>query len=302
MYKEVNAMKRKTVILALAAAMLLGGCGSSGQPQNASGQTAQTTEEKGGDSGATSEMTDGQEAQEPIQAVYLKNDNGELFVSIQNDNPFTGTIPEEILDEDGNAITANELNSGDVLEVYGNGVMLNSYPGQYPGITKLVRVEQQNQEYKDRYQEMLEQFCPDPDRSQPPEMSVSYRRTDAIISAVCDQFGYTWEYTDENGETNAVAADAEHVLQKQDLIQHPVDAETPMTLLFEYQPDEIQAMRWEASARGQDLAEMPQGESVSVEEGEEGPTITVQPGYIYQVTANWPEGDVTYGFEVTNKE
>ena len=75
-----------------------------------------------------------------------------------------------------------------------------------------------------------------------------------------------------------------------------------MTLLFEYQPDEIQAMRWETSARGQDLAEMPQGESVSVEEGEEGPTITVQPGYIYQVTANWPEGDVTYGFEVTNKE
>ena len=134
-------MKRKTVILALAAAMLLGGCGSSGQPQDASGQTAQTTEEKGGDSGATSEMTDGQEAQEPIQAVYLKNDNGELFVSIQNDNPFTGTIPEEIMDEDGNAITANELNSGDVLEVYGNGVMLNSYPGQYPGIPKHVRVE-----------------------------------------------------------------------------------------------------------------------------------------------------------------
>lgn len=29
MYKEVDAMKRKTVILALAAAMLLGGCGSS---------------------------------------------------------------------------------------------------------------------------------------------------------------------------------------------------------------------------------------------------------------------------------
>src|SRR5699024_3474211 len=90
---------------------------------------------------AGSETAQETDAQEAMRAVYLENGNGNMFVSIEQETPFTGTLPEDISDEDGNAITADDLNNGDVVDIYGDGIMLNSYPGQYPGISKLVRVE-----------------------------------------------------------------------------------------------------------------------------------------------------------------
>ncbi len=279
-------MRRKTAILALAAAMLLGGCGGGAQPQENTDGTAQTKEE-----------TKEDPAQEAIRAVYLKNDYGELFVNIEQDNPFTGTIPQKIEDGDGNSLSAEDLKSGDVLEVYGNGIMLESYPGQYPGITKLVRVEQENQEYQKKYQDMLDQFCPAPDLSQPPELSVNYRTEDAVVTAACGRFGYSWQY-----EGSAAAVDTVHVLQAPELEQQAVEGETEMTLLFTYEPQEIQVMRWESSAKNESLSDIPDGEQVEVSAGGEGPVITVQPGYVYQVFARWQEGDATYGFETAAKE
>lgn len=279
-------MRRKTAILALAVAMLLGGCGGGAQPQENTDGTAQTKEE-----------TKEDPAQEAIRAVYLKNDYGELFVNIEQESPFTGTIPQEIEDENGNALSAEDLKSGDVLEVYGNGIMLESYPGQYPGITKLVRVEQENREYQEKYQDVLDQFCPAPDLSQPPELSVNYRTEDAVVTVACGRFGYSWQY-----EGNAQAVDSIHVLQATDLAQQAVEGETDMTLLFTREPQEIQVTRWESSAKRENLSEIPDGEPVDVSEGEEGPAITVQPGYVYQVFAQWQEGDAIYGFETTAKE
>lgn len=281
-------MKKKTAMLALAAAMMIGGCGDSAQPQENPGTSAQTTE------GAQAEEDP---AQAPVRAVYLKNDYGELFINIEQDNPFTGTIPEEIVDEEGNALSEEDLKSGDVLEVYGNGIMLESYPGQYPGITKLVRVEQENKEYQEKYQAMLDQFCPAPDLSQPPELSVNYRTEDAVVTAACDRFGYSWQY-----DGNEVKADALHVLQASELVQQTVDGDTQMTLLFTYEPQEIQVTRWESVLKSESLSEIPEGEEIAVSEGEEGSVIPVQPGYVYQISAHWQEGHVTYGFEVINKE
>lgn len=281
-------MKRKTAMLALAAAMMIGGCGDSAQPQENPGTSAQTTE---------GEQAEENPAQAPVRAVYLKNDYGELFINIEQDNPFTGTIPEKIEDEEGNALSEEDLKSGDVLEVYGDGIMLESYPGQYPGITKLVRVEQENRKYQEKYQDMLDQFCPAPDLSQPPELSVNYRTEDAVVTAACDRFGYSWQY-----DGNELTADALHVLQTPELVQQAVEGETQMTLLFTYEPQEIQVMRWESAVKSESLSEIPEGEEIAVSEGEEGSIITVQPGYVYQISAHWQEGDVTYGFEVIEKE
>lgn len=282
-------MKRKTVMLALAAAMMIGGCGDSAQPQENPGTSAQTTEEA---------QAEEDPAQAPVRAVYLKNDYGELFVNIEQENPFTGNIPEEIVDEEGNALSEEELKSGDVLEIYGNGIMLESYPGQYPGITKLVRVEQENKEYQEKYQDMLDQFCPAPDLSQPPELSVNYLTQDAVVTAACDRFGYSWRY-----DGNEVKADALHVLQSSELVKQTVEGDTQMTLLFTYEPQDIQVMRWKSTDKSENSSELLlEGEKIAVSEGEEGPVITVQPGYVYQISAHWQEGDVTYGFEAVNKE
>ena len=76
-----------------------------------------------------------------MQAVYLKKEDGNnIFVELENDMPFTGKIPqEELYDENGEKITEQDLNSGDVVNIYGNGIMAESYPAQYHGITKIER-------------------------------------------------------------------------------------------------------------------------------------------------------------------
>lgn len=283
-------MKKLIGILSLVLALGVMGCGSDNTSQS-------NTETQDSQTAAGSETVQETDAQEAMRAVYLENGNGNMFVSIEQETPFTGTLPEDISDEDGNAITADDLNNGDVVDIYGDGIMLNSYPGQYPGISKLVRVEKENQEYVEKYQELMDQFFPAPDTSEPPELSLNYHQTDAIVTAACDQFGYTWEFTDEYGESQVVIADTSHVLQSDDLAQLTLEGETQMTVMASYKPESITVSRWESAQREGSKETIPEGESVAVEELEDGLTFTAEPGYIYEIIGAWPEGEVTYGFE-----
>ena len=52
-------------------------------------------------------------------------------------------------------MTEADMQDGDVYLIYGDDIMLESFPGQYPGITKLVRKEQGNQEKADQYRQQL---------------------------------------------------------------------------------------------------------------------------------------------------
>ena len=99
-------------------------------------------------------------------------------------------------------ITQEDLNSGDVLNIWGNGVIAESYPAQYNGITKMERTEQSNQEYIDRYGHYLEELFVEKDPSELPHLNVCY--TDELAAAtvmIPDPLGYTWTYTDESGES-----------------------------------------------------------------------------------------------------
>ena len=58
-------------------------------------------------------------------------------------------------DENGKKLTEEDMTDGDVYLIYGDGIMLQSFPGQYPGITKMVRKEQGNQEKADHYRKEL---------------------------------------------------------------------------------------------------------------------------------------------------
>ena len=59
------------------------------------------------------------------------------------------------LDENGKKLTEEDMTDGDVYLIYGDDIMLQSFPGQYPGITKMVRKEQGNQEKADHYRKEL---------------------------------------------------------------------------------------------------------------------------------------------------
>ena len=89
--------------------------------------------------------------EKPMTAVYFHtDDNSWYFADLDTDTIFSGTIPDKLTDENGKKLTEEDMTDGDVYLIYGDGIMLQSFPGQYPGITKMVRKEQGNQEKADQ--------------------------------------------------------------------------------------------------------------------------------------------------------
>ena len=77
------------------------------------------------------------------------------FADLDTGAIFSGTIPDKLTDENGKKLTEEDMMDGDVYLIYGDDIMLESFPGQYPGITKMVRKEQGNQEKADQYRQEL---------------------------------------------------------------------------------------------------------------------------------------------------
>ncbi len=240
-----------------------------------------------------------------MQAVYLKKENGNnIFVSLENDMPFTGKIPqEELYDEEGKKITEQDLNNGDVLDIYGNGIMAQSYPAQYHGITKIERTEQANQKYIQEYGHYLDELFPEKDSAQLPYLNVCY--TDELASAavmIPEALSYTWTY-EENGESRTITTDAPHVLQTEPTEVTKLSEPMTMELEFDEKPESVQILSWDDSLLEQyqdSAAEIPEGTPVEVQENEKGNTeFTAQPGCVYLVQGQWENGTVDYGFRVS---
>ena len=74
------------------------------------------------------------EEEKPIEAMYIeKGDDFQIFVDTSTDVLFDAYIPEG----------TEELTTGDLVKIYGDGIMLESYPGQYPGVTRIVVTKQE---------------------------------------------------------------------------------------------------------------------------------------------------------------
>ena len=237
-----------------------------------------------------------------MQAVYLKKEDGNnIFVELENDMPFTGKIPqEELYDENGEKITEQDLNNGDVLNIYGNGIMAQSYPGQYNGISKIERTEQENQEYIEEYSHFLDEFFVEKEPSQRPELNVCYTDDLAAVTVMIPEaLGYTWTY-EENGEGNTITTHAPHILQTNPTEVTKLSEPMKMELMFDVKPESVQILSWEDSLLGQyqDRADqIPDGTPVEIQENEEGnPEFTAQPGCVYLVQGQWENGTADYGF------
>lgn len=239
-----------------------------------------------------------------FRAVYLKNDQGDLFVDLDAESPFVGTIPEEIVDEDEQPLTADSMENGDVFLVYGDGIMLESYPGQYPGITKLERQESGNREYAEKYQKLMDQIYPEPDVSEPPQLSVEYRQPEAVVIVNITRGSYNWNVEMENGETETTTADSAHVLEwKDERIDLVLKEDTELTLQFGREPESVEAVCWPVGERREaGTSEVyPVGEAVEISETEDGFTFVGRPGQVYRVKAYWEQGEAEYGFYTVKK-
>ena len=220
-----------------------------------------------------------------MKAVYLKDEQGNsIFVQVDTEMAFLGTIPQELYDEKEQKITEEDLHSGDVVKIWGNGAIAQSYPAQYPGITKIQREEKENKEYIEKYGHYLEELVVVPDENATPYLDISYKQPDALVTAAADTV------TDIP------------VLKNPELVEFSVEGDTQAELLFSTQPKSIEIVRWEVEKRMEtsDASPIPEGENVSSEKNKEGNcVITMQPGYIYEIKAIWEDKEAEYGFSVT---
>ena len=112
--------------------------------------------------GAEQVFTQKEEAN-AISAIYIET--GEflktgVFVDLNNGTIFSADIPAEgIYNKKGKLISDDVLENGDKVKIYGDGIMLESFPGQYPGVTKIQRTGraslEETQEYEDQVTGMM---------------------------------------------------------------------------------------------------------------------------------------------------
>lgn len=239
-----------------------------------------------------------------MEAVYLKDEQGNgIFVQTDTEMPFFGTIPQELYDEKENKITEEDLNSGDVVKIWGNEAIAQSYPAQYPGITKIQIEEKENKEYIEKYGHYLEEFIAVPDETELPYLDISYKQPNALVTAAVDTVAsYIWEYSGDDGKQVREESLENSVLTLPELAEIQVAGDTQAELLFCTEPEKVEVLRWDESLKMEEGSEdaISEGETVQIENGEAGNiSITVQPGYIYMIKAFWKNGEVEYGFSVT---
>ena len=155
-------MKKLTGILmavCLTSALIVG-CGQKAGGQNAqtaNGQSDAQTESQ--TTGNPSETGDGSgEENSAVQhCILLAGKNGTwLLADRDNGNVFTVEIPSDLTDESGKKISSEILKAADYVDVYGDGIMLQSYPGQYPGVSKMVVTGEGSEDELKQYQDVID--------------------------------------------------------------------------------------------------------------------------------------------------
>lgn len=237
-------------------------------------------------------------------ALVVVLDNGSvMFIDRDTESPYyPGLDTARIVDADGNETSADALASGNVVRVTGNGIMLESYPGQYPGITDVEIVDEGAPEDLEPYADMISELNVECDPAEPAQATIEYRTEQALVSLMPQTNGYTWSY-EENGEGVTVTADVADPVQAKadDLIDAQVDGLTDATVSFDVPASDLRVTRWSeadiSGAADPNSISLP-GEDVQVTASDGAYALTIEPGYRYFFEATFDAGTVGYLFTV----
>ena len=285
-----------SVLCCVALCMVPSGCG---QPS-----------ESGSAEGAAAMKAAGRSAESDMEAMVVRlDDGGLLLVDTRSGSPFVPTAVDEadIIGVDGRALTADDLKPGNVVRVAGNGIMLESYPGQYPGIETIEVVSEGTAADAERYADLVAELSVTVDPAQPAAANLEYTTDLARVTLMLRDNGYTWTY-EENGEPIQVIADVAHPVQidPADVSDAGIDQPVEGTVVFDRPVEALTVTRWSeqaleqaASAAGsyQDIdADSLPAETVTVSLEDEKARVDLDPGYRYALDATFAEGTVGYVF------
>lgn len=148
--------------------------------------------------------------EETMRAMAVRLPGGGLLL-VRMDGapePFSAKLPEQIADADGSVIAPDALHSGDVVELTGDGVLAESWPAQYPGVTSVRVVSRGDEDDLAPYREALAGLLPEETQDEPPELTLQWEGG----SAQASMGNYHWQRDNGDGTTTAAIACGPHVL------------------------------------------------------------------------------------------
>ncbi|MDD2959956.1 MAG: hypothetical protein PHR92_15805 [Lachnospiraceae bacterium] len=238
-----------------------------------------------------------------LQAMYVPYGEGS-YVMIEQTNGNVFTVPdyEKILDLEKNEIEMSDLQKGDILDIYGSGIMAESYPGQYMGVTEMRLVKRGVPSDADRYQDIIDSIYTPAEPNEKPTLSLDYATELARVSVAAQNSSYSWTW-EENGQSKSEDVDGVHPLQmkKENIADVIVSEPVDITLSFSSLPQTVKVTKWPLSELGTDADS--DGEAVKADgSGTEGWTLnSLEPGYLYSVEGTWEQGSVRYEFYLEKK-
>lgn len=235
--------------------------------------------------------------------VAYANGDEVMFVDQETQTPYIPTnLDAATIVYDGQDIDEDDLIAGNIVQVTGNGIMLESYPGQYPGITKVEVVEQGNPADAEQYAAIVDTVFAAPDQSQVPAGNLEYKTADAQVAVMLNPLAYEWEWVQQDGTDDEAEVSGEAFNADGTLAETVADARiaepTEAFAAFSVNPTSVEIERT-ALTKGDKPAIDPQAEDETVPctVGEDGAvSLTIEPGFLYELKATFPQGEAEYAF------
>ncbi|MDD3279008.1 MAG: hypothetical protein PHG16_09005 [Lachnospiraceae bacterium] len=240
---------------------------------------------------------------EVLRAMYVPfGEDGYILVDQKTETVFTAPGYQKVLDQDGKEISLSALQRGDIVDVYGNGTMAESYPGQYMGVTKIQLVSKGKASDADPYQKIVDEIYTPADPGAIPSLNVEYKTEMAAVAVMLREGSYHWTW-EEEGLGQAKTADGPHPLQreKEDIPDIIVEKPVDLTFHFSNTPQKVTVVRWSLDDMGADSVDAEnRKESLEVSgSASDGWMLKdAQPGYVYLLEGTWEQGRVDYTFYI----
>lgn len=239
------------------------------------------------------------ENHKPIEAMYVPfGEDGYIFFDTSTESPFYAIIPEDKLyDTNDKKMKQKDLSAGDIIACYGDGKMLESYPGQYPGVTKMVRVKKGTVEDTKKYEKEVAKFAQKPGKADIPYLDIENMQKDALVTTAATEGNYEWKYEDSSGNEQVETVENLSLSDKEGLADVICDGEnSDLKLIFSAEPNHVKVRRWpldtakEQNSYGQRVRVTLDGNTAYIKRAKKT--------YIYEVIATWDNGNVHYGFYI----
>ncbi len=248
--------------------------------------------------GCSTEKNDDEVTNESV-VLYVK-DGAVLLADIETEAVYFPYIPEgSLFSQEGEKIDVSELVPGDIVSVVGNGIMAESYPAQYPGITR-IDVIGFDDALVSQYDYIIARVFAEDDPDEVPTAQVEYTIEDVgSITVALEAFSYmiTGSGDPQVSDGSCLAEDGTVLEGVPDMV---INDTNEVTVSFSRDIDEASVMCIpldEVQGKGL-VADSNNAYGIVFDKASSSLTFDVNAGHLYTLDVSFENGEASYSFVV----